>query len=414
MAKVAPKAEEVKVDLPQETGRSNVGQTSNKHVSKHFNKNRRPSGTDNTVKIDIQAQPKSPQIKRLKHKDARIVKLVNMLDDKGAITEKEKQWLETLGNEHHEAFYWLENLLHVPKYWRPSQHGVWDKQDRLNIRLQTLKAAVSEAVSTADTDDTDKKKQQTVERALIKAAIVRKALNGKTAGKKLRAYQHVTTATLRNPQALYDKNNSMVMNTLLAQALSKPSRLNSDIENRNEVAKAAQALVANDLLDGPAAGRLLSKLQEQPDQINALMALDDDKIRQQPDRQKVRSLILLALARSPSNVAEAVRNTMHSVLFADDLALNIVGDHLSRKLDPTAELDPLHRPAHEWLHELSLTGGASEDVRNTWHAWADGKVVDDSRPDVLHQDHELDMKTFLLEEPGVVRVLPKLEEDNII
>ena len=259
----------------------------------------------------------------------------------------------------------------------------------------------------------DRKKKEAIDRALVKAAIVRKALNGKTAGKKLRAYQLVTTETLRHPQALYAKNNSMVMNTLLAQALKRPDRLNSGINNRNEVVEAAQALVANDLLDGPAAAHLLSMLQEQPDEINALMTVDDDEIHQQPDRQKVRSLLLLALARSPGDVVEAASNMVRGNLSAS-LAPGTISEHLSIMLDNATDPETLIRPAHEWLPNLSPTGGASKDVRDTWFAWAGGKAGDNSVPDVPHQDHELDMKGFLPGGPGVMRILPELEADNIM
>ena len=58
--------------------------------------------------------------------------------------------------------------------------------------------------------------------------------------------------------------------------------------------------------------------------------------------------------------------------------------------------------------------GASIDVRNTWLAWAAEKVGDDSGPYVPHQNHELDMQTFLLDDPEATRVRPDLKAGNIL
>lgn len=304
-------------------------------------------GSSSDLKIDIREPPNPMRSKiGVGRKDPRVANLADTLDDKGVLTTKERQWLATLGDDHPEAFRKLENLLHVPKYWRPGQRGVWSKQDRMNIRLQTLKAAVHEALKTADTDATNEDKKKTVARALGEAEQLRWALNRQAPLQDVRMYKLVTTETLRNPNLLYKPYNRNLANKWLADALRHPRDISPDIGRKSSVAGAVKPLIDNDLLNKNAALRLLRTLRTEPKIINKLMSLDSKTVPRRADRRKIRSMLLLRLAYSPTS----------------DLAY-LKGALLSESDEPGKRW-------YELFAELPAPGLHNDLINDEWLGWA--------------------------------------------
>lgn len=300
-----------------------------KRRSKFFRR-RVASDACTLAKIDLQGPSLITTQAEIKDREedrrfARIVDIAKMLEDNGALSNAEKQWLTELGHNDYESYCKLGKLLSVPKFWRLSESRVKKRADRNKIRMQTLKAAVFEAVQTADSDTTAEDKKRTIDRALEKATSVRWSLNqrfpryadglrramhlmhpGQTelhsamtqkfgGNREIKVYELVTKNTLRDPLILYRPYSRNIANRQLFDAVGPGGVIDGEI-NKRHVAKAVNALVRNNLLDQRAATDLLDALQNMPDTVNALMSNADMNVRRQADREKVKSLMLLALA----------------------------------------------------------------------------------------------------------------------
>ena len=257
----------------------------------------------NNVKIDaekplIATQHKDDILTRESDRRyKRIADIADMLEKNGALSTRERRWLYNLYRNDYRSYHKIGELLSVPSFWRPRQHGVSDVADRNKIRMQTLKAVVFEALRTDGTDDTDEKRKTAVARAIGKATQVRKGMNARYAGgKKPRIYNLITTKTLQDPRILYTQNDDIVANLALARRLKWPPDIHGDIKNQSSVAKAATALIDNKLLNAKAANTLWKMLRDKADHINQLMALNVKDVPRMEDREKIRSFLLMHLA----------------------------------------------------------------------------------------------------------------------
>lgn len=345
---------------------------------------------------------------RFTRHDARIVDTMKMLEDRNALTAQEKDWIVNLGKTNKAAYDKLGDLLSVPRFWTPSQHGIFWFSRRKLVRMQTLKAAVHEAFKTARSDrmgsaqrQQDKMKQarerayesQAIDRAIKKAGDVRYQLNRTVAGKKLRLYKLVTPQTLANPEGFYKKMNRKVAFTLLADTLYRRSGHDGlgfrqhEWNNAEMVYQAADALVDQKLLDAKSAYRLLWKLKTQPMQIYRLMKLAD-RLHQLPDRRKARALLLLTMAHTSCKNAEALGKLLNKHVSKSDLG--DLAAYSKPALDGTGNEDEtLTLRLHEWLSELpddqegmiknkpSHKLEDDERIREAWIYWATGQYVDD-------------------------------------
>lgn len=327
---------------------------------------------------------------RFQRHDDRIIDTIKMLQDRNVLTTEEKDWIVNLGKTDRESYNRLGELLSVPRFWRPSQHGIFWFSRRKLVRMQTLKAAVHEALRTAENDNTGTpdeqktKKRQAIERALRQATRVRYALNQTVAGRKLRIYKLVTPQTLARPEILYAKNNRKVAYTYLDELLYQGDGydVSRKIHNKEFVCKAARALVDNKLLDARGGMRLLSALRKNSKVVNDLMALTYG-IHQLPERQKTLSLLLLSLARSTTENAYALgewlRKEVNSSLQGPDSIAELESTELGdMKVD---DGNGAYRKAYEWLPHLPNDQDGTKiktaedkkqekQIRKTWIAWA--------------------------------------------
>ena len=357
-----------------------------------------PIGSPRGVKIDNQEAPKAAKdkVRRFFRGSFRMTDTITLLKSRRALTGQEERWLSNLKRNDRAAYNELEKLLTVPKYLGgPGQHGLLHREDRNNVRMQTLKAAVHEAVKAANSDRSETaeerqdKKKKAVARALDRARLVRRVLNQEKWGWKLRIYKLVTLDTLRDPHLLYDKNNRIVENELLSRTLSRPNGIHKDIKDAQSVAAAAQALVDHGLLDQKAARLLRTAFKKWPEEINKLMAVDQDldgdkdwTMQQEADRQKVRSLLLLSLAYTSYDNAMLRSIDLRAMVYANEhLDAGDSGFHPTyHDIDTTYDYeiddvvnnpgDPAVRQAHELLPDLRATGDALDKDREAWIAWA--------------------------------------------
>ena len=342
-----------------------------------------PAARQNIVRIDKkEVRPGAGGKVRTGHEKRRydrIVDTVKMLEKSGALSKEERKWLVDLGHREYESYCKLGDMLIVPKYWRPNQLGVWKKGDRDKIRMQTLKAAVaaglqaSEQALKKDIEDNNNnnnnnnknaKPPDPVDEALKNARMVRRMTIGVgILGRRLPFYKSITAETLKDPDHFLDEYERMVANRKLAVALTTPRDIHPKINSKGIVAKAAQALVKNGLLDGPAAKTLQKKLRDDPKTINTLMKVGASTVPRSNDRQKIRSLMLLTLA-----YGGPILNVRNWVLGSVDLY------GYSLDLYDFKSAKGYHR-----LPNLPRRGGAPKDDRTFWKTAAAGGLL--SRPE---------------------------------
>ena len=342
-----------------------------------------PIGSRHGAKIDNQEPPKAAKdkVRRFFRGSFRVTDTIKMLENRDALTRLEKRWLLDLKQNDKAAYKALGNLLTVPKYLGGSgQYGVSHREDRNKVRMQTLKAAVFEAAKTAESDnigtvgEIQQKKQWAVERALTEATKVRYRLNRNTSGEKLRIYKLVTPETLRDPMPFHEKSERMVSNRELASFLDWRCDLLDDITDLHLVVGAVQALIDNDLLDSDAAKRLLFMLVNRPEQINDLMAITEnieyDEVaveKEEADRQKVRSLLLLSLAYTThKNALDKGAELCAEVYVKEPSDSRGIGRD-SQKYDAG---DWALRQAHELLPDLPPNDIAPTKDSEKWIEWA--------------------------------------------
>lgn len=303
--------------------------------------------------ITTQAVVKDDELER---RLDRINDIGKMLRKNGALSTAETKWLRNLHDTDKESYNKIGKLLSVPSFWRLSQHGVSDLEDRNRIRMQTLKAVVHEALRTAKKDDTWQKRKIAVVRAIDKATQVRKVMNARyVGGKKLRIYKIISRETLQNPELFYAENNNIGANLDLARQLRRPRNIHSDIRNQSSVAKAAKALIDNKLLDATAADRLGKMLREKQYgyDVNVLMEINAKDVPHPDDRKKIRSLLL-----------------MHLAYYGDDLHTLRVKNYLLQDFHAdTTKAGGGQQPYdknYEELLDLPKSSGPGNSVRRNW------------------------------------------------
>ena len=263
-------------------------------------RNHKPIGTsEDEQTIPLKTAPKYRSIiiwkNPSKRREYHIRTTANLLERQGALSKDERKWLYTLHDVDKKAYNRLGKLLTVPKWWRPSQRGVWSLAGRNFIRMQTLKAAAAEGLAASR----EKGKQfdaESVGDVVDYATNVRKALTRKIPGQDPRLYLQITKGTLRSPRRLYELHDYYLSNKDLAGALKWPRDFDRDIKDDKNVAKAAQALIDNTLLNTKAALNLRIILKNEPKIVNELMTLEPNNPPTAKDRQKVRSLVLMHLS----------------------------------------------------------------------------------------------------------------------
>ena len=321
-------------------------------------------GSGNDIKRDIDQQLITTQAvtkdDELERRLDRIKDIGNMLEDNGAFSEAERQWLRNLHNTDKESFNKIGKLLSVPKYFSFRESRVKDLNDRNKIRMQTLKAVVHEAFKTAKNDDTAEKRKIAVVRAIDKATVVRKVLNSRYARtKRLRVYDMVSRETLQNPDILYKHNDDIVANLQLARKLIWPRKIHSKVRNQSSVAKAAKALIDNNLLDAKAADNLgkMLRTKEYGYDINVLMTIDHNDVPDRDDRKKIRSLLLAHLAyyKDPLYTAK-VKNYLLQEVEVDTSKLS----------KEQQRWQPKYERIHQRMDYLPEGGRYIEDISNRW------------------------------------------------
>ena len=376
------------------------------------------------AKIDLQAPKLITTQATIKEKEEdrrfdRINDIGNMLAKNGALSEQERRWIRDLHDTDYESFKKLGRLLSVPKYWSLSESRVKNLEDRNKIRMQTLKAAAFEALKTAGSDTTAEQKKQTIDRALKKATAVRWALNqrfpryadgirrlmgqmlrGQTELRKamtqkfvdreVKLYEVVSETTLRNPERLYGPYGRGLANDNLSKAVEPSGEIDRKIKKK--VANAVNTLVKNGLLNQRAAVDLLDALKTNPETVNALMSHADKWVRRGADREKVKSLMLLALAYGiPRD--DASRRRLQNIIHV--LLIRWRSDGRLAKRDVNTQLEV--RWGYRWLPDFPRSNTLNELDHDRLLSWATtgalniaASVVRVKKPEVKIRLYEAD------------------------
>lgn len=361
--------------------------------------------------ITTQAVTKDDELER---RLDRINDIGNMLAENGALSKAERQWLRNLHNTDKKSYNKIGKLLSVPKYFSFRESRVKNLEDRNKIRMQTLKAVVFEALKTADKDTTAEKKKQAIDRALEKATAVRWALNqkfpryadslrrlmgrmhrGQTELRKamtqkfgdreVKLYEVVSTTTLRDPDRLYGPYSRGLANDNLSRAVAPSGEIDPKIKKRH-VDKAVNTLVKNGLLNQRAATDLLDALQNMPENVNTLMSHADEWVRRSADREKVKSLMLLALAYEfPHDEASSRRlqKKIHTLL------IHWRSDGKRAKPDVNDRLEV--RRGYRWLPDFPYSNTLNELDHNRLLSWATTAGIK-IEPDAIENEVKIDDK----------------------
>ena len=381
----------------------------------------------NDVKIELKAPLKTTLTTVLKKGEKliersddwnRIANTDRLLRKNNVITDAERTWLKNLRKTHKAQYNQLGHMLKVTIFGDGPRHGVSGNifrsgvsgtGDRNKIRMQILKAAVYEAMTTVPSDLTAEDREKTIKNALKAAEETRSAMFEQVGfrRRKLKAYKEVTAETLQNPDLFKEKYERKLANLKLYSAVQWPrSTLSSGISWRNQkrARAAVELLIDNDLLDKQAAVKLLKALRTQPQDINALMSDTTPRVEPKAEREKVRAMALLALAYNPPGTAKQMRDDL---LPLDQKTWQ--GLMMAKTNNPDNSLDLAdyeleigswpQKPKHLGFPNLSNPSEASKENRKIWHDWANP----DLRPNSNGSDFKNDVgdsSDVIIEEPA--------------
>ncbi len=376
------RSESLKADIPDQQRR----RTSASSLSGiNNNNNNGPNAADKPFPFVLKMASAPDDIRkkvrrRLSDRRAyRITDTAHMLQNRGVLSRKEADWLLKFGKSNEAMHKMLGDLLKVPRFtWKDNQHGIRNREDRNKIRMQTLRAFISEAMKTAESDTNADESRATFRQAYRVAANTRRSLTETVLGQKLETYKLITTQTLQNPAQLHEAYKRAFHIVVLQKRtlpILREGYFGNLISDAYDVAEAAQDLVDYDLLDESAALRLRHALgsAQHIQAVNQLMDLTSNETLEPADRRKIRSLLLLALAYGYLSYALDTKTWVQRPIGRNEIPgmTDAISNAVARNLNAEPEdMANLRQPAHKWLLDLRRYYSDTGEISGMWLACA--------------------------------------------
>lgn len=214
------------------------------------------------------------------------------LDSKGMLSQSDKKWLAGLSTDDKAK---LTKLLKVNKYF---SGGVKNAADRNKIRAQVVLMAVRT-------------------RNLGMATIHRGRLTQRFWGNGPRLYKSLNERSFFDPRQVAAESNLRRATDALAATSYSIFRGSNDmgytgprLDKAKRTDQAVTSLLDKGLLDQDSATRLTKVLKHETHRVNILMNIDEKKVPDKADRQKIRQAVLLRAAHFGTDEARAFKTKL--------------------------------------------------------------------------------------------------------
>lgn len=353
-----------------------------------FNHRSKPSGLiDNKAYSWDSVRQKSLSQRRTDRLDD----TAKWLDSKGMLSKSDKEWLANLSDVDKAK---LTKLLKVNKHF---SGGVKSPEDRNKIRAQVVLMAAKS-------------------RDLKLATIHRQRLTETPYRKQPRLYKLLNEESFFDPKQVAIESNRRYAQAVLAAQSKALARASDDpgysgtrVTKSTRMYEAVTSLLDKDLLDHDSAIRLAKVLHDEPNRVDILMNIDEKKVPNKADRQKIRQAVLLRAAhfgtdeardfktkliesgkpsfkidtpkvnakeaRQDKDLAKMSKNAIHPDNAPPDLNAMYIGNPNKQDVNFFDENRSLNMsfdvPCHKQLFALDAAGDPDSAAREQWDAIAD-------------------------------------------